>query len=410
LVQIGGSLEGAYPHEDWLISETTAWFSHWLRHKALPLWETSGRDPTTGGFLEGLEPHGAPFDPFRRSRVQSRQAFVYAAMARGSDDPRLAMARGALDFLGGKGRRGDGLYVTRLTPGGDVLDGSVRLYDQSFVLLALAAVARADLTDSICRAQAAELRAALETFRHPCAGYRETGDFPFQANAQMHLLEATLAWEEVDGHAAWRGVSDEIADLALTRFVTEQGVLNEFYDPHWQPLKEEAGLVEPGHMFEWAWLLDRWGERRRSNQARSVARSLFEAGRAGRHPTQGVVVNALWSDLTPRDSTARLWPQTEYLKAAIRLGKLGDARFAAAGLARYLDYPLLGAWRDLLLDTGRFRFEPAPASSLYHLLLAVLELEKLSGYEAQASATVGGPRDRNRTIQPAMENERASVL
>jgi mannose-6-phosphate isomerase len=91
-------------------------------------------------------------------------------------------------------------------------------------------------------------------------------------------------------------------------------------------------------------------------------------------PARGVAVNILWDDLTVRDPVARLWPQTEYLKAALRLGDEAAAVHAATALARYLDTPARGAWRDKLRPDGSFVDEPAPASSFYHILVAVLEL------------------------------------
>ena len=51
--------------------------------------------------------------------------------------------------------------------------------------------------------------------------------------------------------------------LALTRFIDpETGVLREFFDADWRAPGGEDGLVEPGHQFEWAWLLQRWGRLR----------------------------------------------------------------------------------------------------------------------------------------------------
>ena len=43
----------------------------------------------------------------------------------------------------------------------------------------------------------------------------------------------------------------------------------------------------------------------------------------------------------------------------------------------YLDTPIRGLWRDRLDAWGSFIEEPAPASSLYHLVGAVLELSRL---------------------------------
>jgi mannose-6-phosphate isomerase len=43
---------------------------------------------------------------------------------------------------------------------------------------------------------------------------------------------------------------------------------------------------------------------------------------------------------------------------------------AAAGLRNYLAAPTPGLWWDKLMPDGRFRNEPAPASSFYHIISA----------------------------------------
>jgi mannose/cellobiose epimerase-like protein (N-acyl-D-glucosamine 2-epimerase family) len=86
-------------------------------------------------------------------------------------------------------------------------------------------------------------------------------------------------------------------------------------------------------------------------------------------------------DDTVQDGNARLWPQTERLKASLLALELtGDATHlsiaadAAAGLARYLETDLPGLWLDERLASGRFRATPAPASSFYHLVGAIAGL------------------------------------
>jgi mannose-6-phosphate isomerase len=77
--------------------------------------------------------------------------------------------------------------------------------------------------------------------------------------------------------------------------------------------------------------------------------------------------------------SARLWPQTERIKAAAALAALepeggrmqADALAAAQSLWRYLETPVQGLWRDRQDISGGFLDEPAPASSLYHILGAV---------------------------------------
>ena len=51
----------------------------------------------------------------------------------------------------------------------------------------------------------------------------------------MHLLEASRAWEELNGDPAWVSLSDHIVTLALTRFIdADIGRLREFFDADWR--------------------------------------------------------------------------------------------------------------------------------------------------------------------------------
>jgi mannose-1-phosphate guanylyltransferase / mannose-6-phosphate isomerase len=175
-------------------------------------------------------------------------------------------------------------------------------------------------------------------------------------------------------------MADELAELALRRFVDPvTGALFEFFDDDWGRLSGEAGLIEPGHQFEWAWLLAQWGAARRRTDAQAAARRLFEVGRRGFDPRRNVAVNALADDLSVRDAGARLWPQTEHLKAALALGDTASALQGANGLAAYLDTPVRGVWRERMRADGSFIEEPSPATSFYHLYLAIRELERTAG-------------------------------
>jgi mannose/cellobiose epimerase-like protein (N-acyl-D-glucosamine 2-epimerase family) len=191
----------------------------------------------------------------------------------------------------------------------------------------------------------------------------------------MHLLEAALAWMEAGGGPEWRALAAEIVELALTRFIDPAGgFLREFFDAAWaQAAGDDGRLIEPGHQFEWAWLLTRWGEMTGELRARPAAQRLYAAGLRGVDAARGVAVNALNDDFTVRDAAARLWPQTEWLKAALILRQ--DPLPAASTLACYL---APAAWWDLMTPDGAFRTEPAPASSFYHLIGAVLALRDAS--------------------------------
>jgi hypothetical protein len=62
----------------------------------------------------------------------------------------------------------------------------------------------------------------------------------------------------------------------------------------------------------------------------------------------------------------------------------GDSLAAWAALARFLDVPTIGLWREQWDPaTATFLAKPAPASSLYHITTAVMELRR---YADRASA------------------------
>jgi mannose-6-phosphate isomerase len=363
------------------LAAAAAWYDAWLRDAALPLWADVGTDPATGGFREALTWVGAAYDPRRRARAQCRQVFVYAsAAAEGLPGPWLAVARRGLDLFIRQARRPDGLFAAVLTLTGEPTDPTARLYEHAFLLLALAALRRADPLDEAPDSEAVAIRARLDSFRHDAGGFREAGDAPFQANAQMHLLEAALAWEAAGGDDGWAALSDELAELALSRFIDPAtGALSEFFDRDWRRRSGEAGLIEPGHQFEWAWLLEQWGGARGRAEARAAARRLFAAGRRGFDPRRNVAVNALTDDLGVRDAGARLWPQTEHLKAALILGETAAALQGANGLAAYLDTPARGVWCERMRADGGFIEEPSPATSFYHLFVAIRELARFAG-------------------------------
>lgn len=353
------------------------WYNQWLRVSALPLWWSIGADHDRGGFIEALSVSGDPRPAARRGRVQGRQVFVFTtAGALGWAGPWKQAAKHGLDYAFTHFQRPDGLFRKLVSVEGQILDDGAALYDQAFALLGMAKLHQVRGYDRDLPAEAARTRAGLETMRHPKAGFRETDDHPNQSNCHMHLLEAALAWVEA-GEGDWGALADEIAEMALSTFIDAHGgFLREFFDENWRPAPGDDGRrVEPGHQFEWAWLLVRWGKLRGSQDALDAARKLFDHGKRG-VDGRGVAINALWDDLTVWEPQARLWPQTEYLKAALALGEDADALAAANGLRLYLETPAAGVWYDKLRPDGGFVEEPAPASSFYHIICAIAELSR----------------------------------
>jgi mannose-1-phosphate guanylyltransferase/mannose-6-phosphate isomerase len=343
----------------------------WLTQDALPLWASHGVDHVHGGFHELLGADGLPVSSPRRARVQGRQSFVFAHAGRlGWDGPWRDCATVGLDYLERHYRRADGLYATLAGADGGVLDATAMTYDQAFALLAAAALHAHEAAR--WEDYALTLLARIEALRRHKAGGFVEADGRCLSNPHMHLLEAALAWMETGRDPAWEKLAAEIVALALAHFIDpEKQVLREVFDAAWSPAQGEDGLVtEPGHQFEWSWLLERWSRMKNDTRTHDAARMLFAAGTRGVDAARNVALDETDPDMMPRRATARLWPQTERLKAALLLGEDDEARAAAQSLWRYLETPKPGLWRDKMRADGSFVEESSPASSLYHIICA----------------------------------------
>ncbi len=115
----------------------------WLFEAAAHLWraELDGETPL---FPERLSLHGEKDVCPHRLFVQARHVFSYCELGRlGWKGPWREMVHANVDFLVERGRRADGFYIHRFDHKGEVFDGRADIYDQAFMLLALAHAGRA---------------------------------------------------------------------------------------------------------------------------------------------------------------------------------------------------------------------------------------------------------------------------
>jgi mannose/cellobiose epimerase-like protein (N-acyl-D-glucosamine 2-epimerase family) len=311
--------------------------------------------------------------------VQARHVYVFAeAVKAGWPGPWTQAARHAADFVVERQAGPDGLLRAKVTADGEVIDATPWIYDQAFGLLALASAQGLWPETGRWRAQAVQLRGALQTLRNRSGGFREAGPEPFQANCHMHMLEAALAWHAIDPAGGWGDLADEIVDMALSRFIApQQPRIIEFFNEDWSPRRDADGLhLEPGHQFEWAWLLHGWQDQGRGTLPPRLVSDLLQAGLSGIGP-HGTAVNR--RDETGRivDGAARLWPQTEWARAVLLLAPDDEASAvrALAAIGRFTQAAIPGLWVDHVDADGRPVPGRAPASSLYHLMGVALAAE-----------------------------------
>ena len=358
-------------------------FRHWLFDDALPLWWRVGADHALGGYHERIDFNGRPVILPRRSRVAARQAFCYSEAGRlGWNGPWREAGRHALNFLHQRFAQDDGTVISTVDPDGSVHDATFDLYNQAFALLAYASGHSLLDPGGGWQSQAYTLVETLRReFAHPPGGFREDreGRLPLRANPHMHLLEAALAWLAIDPSPVWRHLADEIVALCRERFIDrDTGALREWFASDWTPSLGMPGeVLEPGHHYEWAFLLDRWAKRTGRSRPAEVSKLVAFADANGLDRKRRVALNGIKLDGSVADPIARLWPQTERIRAYLIDRHDGDEarlREATESLLRYLDAPLPGLWYENLAADGQFVVEAAPATSLYHIVGAVGEL------------------------------------
>lgn len=362
----------------------------WMREQALPLWAASGFDAEAGRFEEGLT-YGR--EPRRqvpiRLLVQARQIFVFSLALRrrwhpGSKDlVERAFAAMKRDYFRPDGRDG---WVFSIARDGSVVDATRDLYAHAFVLLAVASYVQATGNQEAL-AIAHETIAFLECdMTAPLGGgFLETlplREGARRQNPHMHLFEAMLALWECSGDHRFLERSGRLFDLFLARFFQDgQGVLLEYFDAALKPLAGAGATVEPGHHFEWCWLLRRYEKTSGDSRVGSIVDRLYEhAGRAG-FDADGLLVDEVRPDGVVAKASRRLWPMTEAIKSDLAealLGRIGAGERAAASTQelrrRFLDPAPEGGWVDRLDARGMPLGDFMPATSLYHLAGAVDEL------------------------------------
>jgi mannose-6-phosphate isomerase len=363
-------------------------FSSWLLDAAYPLWSTKGVDPA-GGFFERLGQDGKPLPDKRRSRVTPRQAYCFAmGPSLGWRGDAEGLVQHGLEFWYSKFQRTDGLFRTLINADFTIADDRAITYDQAFRLLAFSLGATLGDWRAVREREAIELlQTVIKLTKRPTGGF-ENGvppSLPLESNPHMHLFEATLAGAQVCSECSlWQPLADEIAEFALAHFLDDNGILHEFFDTDWKFAPGIPGrIVEPGHQFEWAWLLLRWAGDKHP-KARAAAIRMIDTTEA-KGVKDGLALQQVLDDFSPHDGSARLWPQTERLKAAALAARItGDAKYfamaasAADALKRYLATPIPGLWYDRIDVNGKIVDEPAPASTFYHLVVAVAELSALA--------------------------------
>lgn len=365
----------------------------WVFNHALPYWALKGIDYEYGGVHEALDYAGQPVDlGHKRLRVLARQIYSYAqAHMLGWDGNCEKILDHLVDSLINTGWHQDGGFIHLFNLDGSVQDDTRDTYDHCFVLLAFANLWSATKSPLAMKWGQKTLQFMDDHLAdQESGGFFETTERKGQrrANPHMHFFEAMIAWYEATGEKAYLDRASDIITLFKTKFFDhENWRLHEFFDENWNPLDNEINMVEPGHHYEWVWLLLKYAKLTGDSSLKEYARKLYATALSfGHYPATDAVALRMQFDGSELSDSSRMWCQTEGLKAALAMKEHGmnvDGNLATRMLDqifnRYLNTPQYGGWYDAADKDGRIVSTNMPTSTFYHVLCAFAEYLRIEG-------------------------------
>lgn len=359
--------------------EVTALFAAVQQHflqVIVPLWQESGWNTQLALPYEAVDSQHAPLPPQRyRAMACARQLFVFSSLIGrvcGADVRAAALFR-SLQRHFHDAEHGGWFYS--IDPQGVPLDRRKDLYTHAFIIFACAhywARVREPLVESVLNAA---LNVVAERFADGTGLYEAVlaedwshlDSGPLQ-NPLMHLAEAFLATVSVREDATTLRALDELAEAMQQRFIDPaSGLMLE------KPRGAVDNWYEPGHQFEWFYLLESSGHLRGSALHGSLSRSFALAEAQGVDPLNGAVTAMLEIDGTVRDATQRIWAQAEYLRA-LALRPNADQRVAQLLQALQQRFLHAKGWHECLDADGQVSRSDMPSTTPYHLATCYLGL------------------------------------
>lgn len=353
--------------------------THFLQ-TIVPVWLGPGWNAELALPYEAVDALHQPLLPQRyRAMACARQLFLFSSLI---DHPSVpdASSRAAALFRSLQRHFHDaehGGWFYSIDPQGAPLDRRKDLYTHAFIIFACAhywARVREPLVESVLNAA---LNVVAERFADDDGLYDAVlnedwttlNSGPLQ-NPLMHLAEAFLATIEVRDDGATLAALDALTAAMQRRFIdTEHGVMLE------KPLTAVDNWYEPGHQFEWFFLLESSEHLRGSPLHRSLTTAFAHSETQGVDPRTGAVVAMLEADGQIKDGTQRIWAQAEYLRA-LTLRPGSEAALSRQLLALQANFLHDSGWNECLDSNGQISRSDMPSTTPYHLATCYLGLAK----------------------------------
>jgi mannose-6-phosphate isomerase len=361
------------------------------------IWAGTGWDEAGKHGFEQLQADRTPSAlGYRRSMVVGRQLFFFAQAWRVTGDTILAARAHALftDLIHRFWDNEHGGWFFALGDDGKPPNATKDLYGHAFVMFGLAhygsifqkpeAIDWARRTNELVK-------------RHmslPQGWYAQTAtrdwallDTALEQNPHMHLLEAYLSLHAASGDASYLADARNMVAIYTERLRSPDGAkVLEHFDINGVPQPQKGRLIQPGHLYEWYWLLNEYADSAGLAAFKaSCAPLLAWADAHGVDAHHGGIYGQVDADGSVVNDRKRIWPATECIKAYATLSRQTGDSAVYATLSKWIAhisdvyFTGSGGWheyvrRDLTPDS-----DIMPASTPYHVAMAALEVERLLG-------------------------------
>lgn len=394
---------------------------NYIYNISLPLWGSVGVDKEHGGFIESLDFSTNTLTHDKRLRVHGRQTFIMLYLLRNKiSKPPLPYSSqiinnvvAAQKFLENYQSPIQDIYYTLVGPKGKLLNNHITPYDHAFLLMGFSELALATSNSSYFD-KAERIWRQLEKYFQ-----NNDGTFAISAttnisepllvplhskqeqNHHMHLFEACISLYQSTNDEIWKTRADAMYKLFKKYFFnTKETLLHEFFLGNWQVDKVIGQQIQAGHYYEWVWLLTRYqnicgGE----PSAIKTAKQLYEyANKYGVEVGSTFATDEMLPKGEPLRTTKRLWVQAEALKAHVSMLQLSQSSNNSLNTSNVDDYATNelnsrveahignifkhylqpngkcnGVWFDQMDEKQDNISQNAPASTAYHILLALHE-------------------------------------
>ncbi|AIR88270.1 AGE family epimerase/isomerase [Pseudomonas cremoricolorata] len=348
---------------------------HFAEH-IVPLWQGPGWNAELALPFEALDAQQRP-EPVKRYRAMAcaRQLYLFSSRL---EQPGAAQRAAALfDSLQRHFHDAQhGGWFYSIDANGKPLDRRKDLYTHAFIAFACAhywgqvkAPAVAAVLDDVLTVVTQRFARTDGLYEASLAeDWSNLNTGPLQ-NPSMHLAEAFLQVLAVRDDSATEQALLTLCDALHRHFIEPQ---------HGLMLEKPCGTVdnwfEPGHQFEWFYLLETSALLRGTPLHAAIDRAFDFAERHG--VERGAVLAMLDVQGRVLDATQRIWAKAEYLRALVlRPNAQGRLLEQLSALEQLFFHP--HGWHECRDASGAVSRHDMPSTTPYHLATALEGLRRL---------------------------------